>query len=90
MKRTGTRAGRRATPKRPPATRSSPKTQSPKAVAIVRLVEALSAGLGAHDGVVLGGGLATLLRDRYNERGRAVPRWVQELLAHYAREKPAP
>lgn len=80
---------KRPKPKRPPATRRSPKTQSPKAVEIVRLVEALSTGVGSHDGVVLGRGIADLLRDAYRERQGSVPRWVRELIVYYAREKRA-
>jgi hypothetical protein len=57
---------------------------------IVRLVEALTAGIASHDGVVLGRGIAELLRDAYRSRQRAVPRWVRELIACYAREKRAP
>ncbi len=56
----------------------------------MRLVDALSAGRGSHDGVVIGQGLATLLQDAYAARGRSVPRWVHELLAHYAHKKRAP
>ena len=79
MKRAGTRPGGR-----------SPKTLSPKAVEIVRLVEALSAGYGSHDGIVVGRGIGSLLRDVYSVRGQAVPRWVRELVAYYARAKRAP
>ena len=78
MKRTGTRASGR-----------NPKTLSPKAVEIVRLVDALSANHGSHDGVVVGRGIADLLRDVYRERQRSVPRWVRELIVYYAREKRA-
>ena len=79
MKRAGTRPGGR-----------SPKTLSPKAVEIVRLVGALSAGYGSHDGIVVGRGIGSLLRDVYSVRGQAVPRWVRELVAYYARAKRAP
>jgi hypothetical protein len=72
------------------APRRSRKPPSPKALEIVRLVEALTAGVASHDGVVLGRGIAELLRDAYRERKRAVPRWVRELIAYYAREKRAP
>jgi hypothetical protein len=78
VKRTGTRASGR-----------NPKTLSPKAVEIVRLVEALSADHGSHDGVVVGRGIASRLQDAYAARGRSVPRWVRELLTHYARQKRA-
>jgi len=56
----------------------------------VRLVEALSTGVGSHDGVVLGRGIAELLRDAYRERQRTVPRWVRALISYYAREAGAP
>jgi len=78
LKRTGTRASGR-----------NPKTLSPKAVEIVRLVDALSANHGSHDGVVVGRGIADLLRDAYRERQRSVPRWVRELIVYYVREKRA-
>ena len=78
VKRTGTRAS------------GNTKTLSPKAVEIVRLVAALSTGHGSHDGVVVGRGIADLLREAYEARGRSVPRWVEELRVHYAREKRAP
>jgi hypothetical protein len=55
----------------------------------VRLVEALTTGIASHDGVVLGRGIAELLRDAYRERGRSVPRWVQDLIAYYSRGKRA-
>jgi len=55
----------------------------------VRLVEALTTGVGSHDGVVLGRGIADLLRDAYRERQGSVPRWVRELIVYYAREKRA-
>lgn len=78
MKRTGTRPGGR-----------SPKTLSPKAVEIVRLVDALSASHGSHDGIGVGRGIGSLLRDAYSVRGKAIPRWVRELMAYYARGKRA-
>jgi len=78
VKRTGTRASGR-----------NPKTLSPKAVQIVRLVDALSAGYGSHDGIVVGRGIGSLLRDAYSARGKAIPRWVRELMAYYARAKRA-
>ncbi|HXL11929.1 MAG TPA: hypothetical protein VN955_11080 [Gemmatimonadales bacterium] len=71
------------------APRRSRKPPSPKAAEIVRLVEALSTGVGSHDGVVLGRGIADLLRDAYRERRGSVPRWVRELIVYYAREKRA-
>ena len=79
MKRTGTRPGER-----------NPKTLSPKAVEIVRLVDALSASHGSHDGIVMGRGIGSLLRDAYSVRGKTIPRWVRELMAYYARAKRAP
>ena len=39
--------------------------------------------------VVLGRGIADLLRDAYRERRGSVPRWVRELIVYYAREKRA-
>ena len=71
------------------APRRSRNPPSPKAAEIVRLVEALSTGVGSHDGVVLGRGIADLLRDAYRERQGSVPRWVRELIVYYAREKRA-
>jgi hypothetical protein len=71
------------------ATRRNRKPTSAKAAEIVRLVEALSTGVGSHDGVVLGRGIAELLRDAYRERQGSVPRWVRDLIAYYAREKRA-
>ena len=78
MKRAGTRPGER-----------NPKTLSPKAVEIVRLVDALSASHGSHDGIEMGRGIGSLLRDAYSVRGKTIPRWVQELMAYYARAKRA-
>ena len=71
------------------ATKRGKRAHSPKAAEIVRLVEALSTGVGSHDGVVLGRGIADLLRDAYRERQGSVPRWVRELIVYYAREKRA-
>jgi len=71
------------------ATKRGKRTQSPKAAEIVRLVEALSTGIASHDGVVLGRGIAGLLRDAYRERRRSVPRWVQDLIEYYSRGKRA-
>jgi len=72
------------------ATKRGKRAHSPKTAEIVRLVEALTTGVGAHDGVVLGRGIAQLLRDAYRERQRAVPRWVRELVAYYSPETRAP
>jgi len=69
------------------ATKRSKRAQSPKTAEIVRLVEALTTGIASHDGVVLGRGIAGLLRDAYRERRRSVPRWVQELIAYYSRAR---
>ena len=71
------------------ATKRGKRAHSPKAAEIVRLVEALTTGVGAHDGVVLGRGIADLLRDAYRERQGSVPLWVRELIVYYAREKRA-
>jgi len=59
------------------------RPRSRKASEIVALVEQLSSGLGSHDGVVLGRGLARLLADAYQARGRATPAWVEQLTAYY-------
>jgi hypothetical protein len=58
--------------------------RSPKAAHIIALVEGLSAGLGSHDGVHLGRGIARLLADSFAQRRGSVPLWVQDLIAHYA------
>ncbi len=70
-------------------TKRGKRAQSPKTAEIVRLVEALTTGVGLHDGVVLGRGIADLLRDAYRGRQGSVPRWVRELIVYYAREKRA-
>jgi len=59
------------------------RPQSRKASEIVALVEQLSSGLGSHDGAVLGRGLARLLADAYQARGRSTPPWVEQLMAYY-------
>jgi len=69
---------RKAPPKRP---------RSRKASEIVALVEQLSSGLGSHDGVVLGRGLARLLAEAYGTRGRSVPAWVEQLMAYYGNHR---
>ena len=84
MKRTGTQATRRTSASRPPATKHA---SHPKVAQIVRLVEALSDSLGSHDGVLIGRGIARLLVDAYDERPQPMPRWVRELVAHYAPAK---
>jgi len=62
------------------ATKRGKRAPSPE---IVRLVEALSTGVASHDGVVLGRGIAALLRDAYRAKQGKVPGWVRELIAHY-------
>jgi len=47
------------------------------------LIQQLSSGLGAPDGVILGQGLSRLLTDAYAARGRSVPTWVKQLTAFY-------
>ena len=84
MKRTGRHATRRTSAPRPSATQHA---SHPKVVEIVRLVEALSDSLGSHDGVLIGRGIARLLVDAYGERPQPMPRWVRELVAHYAPAK---
>jgi len=85
LKPTDAHAKRRTNAARPRATKHA---SHPKVVEIVRLVEALSEGLGSHDGVVVGRGIARLLLDAYRERERPVPRWVRDLAAHYIPTKP--
>lgn len=57
---------------------------SPKATQIVELVEALSGELGVRDGAYLGGNLARLLAELYEDRRRPAPRWVRELVTYYS------
>ena len=71
------------------ATKRGKQAPSPKAAEIVRLVEALTTGVGSHDGVVLGRGIAELLQDAYRAKQGKVPPWVRELIAYY-RGKRAP
>ncbi len=78
----GSRA-KRARLARPETTKRPAMLSSPKAAEIVALVEQLSAGLGAHDGVVVGRGLARLLADAYGARDRPLPAWVKQLIAYY-------
>jgi len=80
VKRSGTRATRGTSASRPWATKQA---SHPKVVEIVRLVEALSDGLGSHDGVLIGRGIARSLVDAYRERRQPMPRWVRELVAYY-------
>ena len=80
MKRSGTRATRGTSASRPLATKQA---SHPKVVEIVRLVEVLSDGLGSHDGVLIGRGIARSLVDAYRERRQPMPRWVRELVAYY-------
>ena len=70
------------------ATKRGKPASSPKAAEIVRLVEALSAGVGSHDGVVLGRGIAGLLRDAYRAKQAKVPVWVRALIAYYGGRAP--
>jgi len=69
------------------ATKGGKQASSPKTAEIVRLVEALSAGVGSHDGVVLGRGIAELLRNAYRAKQGKVPAWVRELIAYYGRKR---
>ena len=69
------------------ATKRGKRTASAKTAEIVRLVEALSTGVGSHDGVVLGRGIAELLRDAYRAKQGKVPGWVRELIAYYGRQR---
>jgi len=55
-----------------------------KAAHVVCLVDALGNGLGPERTAAVGRRIARLIADAYAERGR-VPRWVGELVAHYAR-----
>jgi len=80
VKRPGAKQVRR---KRPRATKGR-GPRSAKAAQIIALVEALSAGLGSHDGVYLGRGIARLVADSFTQRRGTVPPWTQELIAHYA------
>ncbi|HEY6157493.1 MAG TPA: hypothetical protein VIV88_08550 [Gemmatimonadales bacterium] len=63
------------------------RPRSRKASGIVALVEQLSSGLGTPDGAVLGRGLARLLADAYQARGRSLPAWVAELTAYYGNDR---
>jgi len=65
----------------------SKRPRSRKASGIVALVEQLSSGLGSHDGVVVGRGLARLLAEAYATRGRSVPAWVEQLMAYYGNKR---
>jgi hypothetical protein len=44
--------------------------------------------VGSHDGVVLGRGIAGLLRDAYRAKQGKVPVWVRELIAYYGGRAP--
>ena len=75
----------------PSKTKRRATLSSPKAAEIVSLVEDLSSGLGTPDGVVVGRGLARLLADAYEARGRSVPAWVVQLSDYYRRRRtPSP
>ncbi len=69
------------------ATKRGKRAPSPKTAEIVRLVEALSTGVGSHDGVVLGRGIAGLLREAYRAKPGKAPGWVRELIAYYGRKR---
>jgi len=69
------------------ATKRGKRASSPKTAEIVRLVEALSTGVGSHDGVVLGRGIAGLLREAYRAKQGKAPGWVRELIAYYGRKR---
>lgn len=86
MQVAGAHATRRRTTERHLATKRS-KITSPKASEIVELVHALSSDLGSEDGVVVGRGIAGLLRDAYRAEGLPVPGWVKQLATHYAPRK---
>jgi len=76
---------------RPAKTKRRATLSSPKAAEIVSLVEDLSSGLGTRDGVVVGRGLARLLAEAYEARGRSVPAWVVQLRDYYRRRRtPSP
>ncbi len=81
MKRQGKNGARRA--RRPPRATKRAAARSPKTVAIVSLVEAISADCGARNGVVLGEGIARLLLDVYKQRRGTIPAWVTQLVTHY-------
>ena len=81
------RRAKRARSARPEAAKRPVTPSSPKAAEIVSLVEELSSGLGTRDGVVVGRGLARLLADAYEARGRSVPDWVADLTDYYRRRR---
>lgn len=82
-KQTGTHAAKRS--KQRAAKRT--KTSSPKAEVVVRLVHALTSSFGGSDGAEVGRGIVDLLTDAYTHQGRTLPRWVKDLIAHYAPKK---
>jgi len=55
----------------------------PKAAKIVRLVEALTTGLGVRDRVSLGRRMTQSLVRAYETDGRPVPGWVNDLHAYF-------
>jgi hypothetical protein len=57
--------------------------RSSKAAKIVRLVEALTTGLGVRDHVSLGRRMAQSLLRAYRADRRPVPGWVKDLHAYF-------
>ena len=82
-KQAGTHAAKRS--KQQAAKRT--KTSSPKADVVVRLVHALTFSLGKSDGAEVGRGIVELLTDAYSQQRPTLPRWVKDLIAHYAPKK---
>ncbi|HEY6208758.1 MAG TPA: hypothetical protein VIW28_06845, partial [Gemmatimonadales bacterium] len=72
----------RTRPKRRPGTMRR-EQRSPKAAAIIALVEGLTTGIDGRDGAFLGRKICRLLADAYAGRGRRVPRWVEQLITYY-------
>jgi len=82
VKRTARVPASRARPKRGSAT--MPRgPRSPKAAAIIALVEGLTTGIDGPDGAFLGRKICRLLEEAYEGRGRRAPRWVEQLITHY-------
>ena len=82
LKHTARVPASRTRPKRRSATtRRAPR--SPKATAIVALVEGLTTGIDGRDGAFLGRKICRLLAETYAGRGRRAPRWVEQLITHY-------
>ena len=57
--------------------------RSPKAAAIVALVEGLTTGIDGRDGAFLGRKICLLLAEAYAGRARRAPRWGEQLITHY-------